>query len=48
MNVVRTLNSWRNYRRTVAELGRMTTRELDDLGISRSEIAAIARAATAR
>lgn len=45
MNVVRTLNNWRKYRQTVAELGRMTSRELDDLGIERQEIRRFARAA---
>ncbi|ACE93664.1 hypothetical conserved protein (plasmid) [Rhizobium etli CIAT 652] len=38
MNVARSFNNWRKYRQTVAELGRMTTRELDDLGIGRGEI----------
>jgi uncharacterized protein YjiS (DUF1127 family) len=46
MNVARSLNNWRKYRRTIAELGRMTNRELNDLGIARSEIHNVARAAT--
>lgn len=46
MNVARSFNNWRKYRQTVAELGRMTTRELNDLGIARSEIHTIARAST--
>ncbi|NLS04216.1 DUF1127 domain-containing protein [Rhizobium sp. P32RR-XVIII] len=46
MNVARSLNNWRKYRQTVAELGRMTNRELSDLGIDRSEIRNVARAAT--
>lgn len=45
MNVVRTLNNWRKYRQTVAELGRMTPRELSDLGIQKNEIDRVARAA---
>ncbi len=45
MNVTRTLKNWRNYRRTVAELERMTTRELADLGITQYEIHRFARAA---
>ena len=45
MNVARTLNNWRKYRQTVTELGRMTNRELNDLGISRSEIRSVARSA---
>jgi uncharacterized protein YjiS (DUF1127 family) len=32
------------YNRTVRELGRLTDRELSDLGIGRSEIRAVARA----
>lgn len=46
MNVARSLNNWRKYRQTIAELGRMTNRELSDLGIDRSEIRNVARAAT--
>ena len=45
MNVTRTLKNWRNYRRTVAELERMTTRELEDLGINPYEIHRFARTA---
>jgi uncharacterized protein YjiS (DUF1127 family) len=45
MNVARTLNSWRNYRRTVSELGRMTARQLDDVGIEPDQIRTVARAA---
>ncbi|MBB4482600.1 DUF1127 domain-containing protein [Rhizobium etli] len=48
MNVARSFNNWRKYRQTVAELGRMTTRELDDLGIGRGEIRNIARATIGR
>lgn len=45
MNVARSLNNWRKYRQTVSELGRMTNRELSDLGIARSDIRVVARAA---
>ncbi|WP_082478580.1 MULTISPECIES: DUF1127 domain-containing protein [unclassified Rhizobium] len=47
MNVARTLNNWRKYRQTVNELGRMTNRELNDLGINRADIQSVARAAVA-
>jgi uncharacterized protein YjiS (DUF1127 family) len=46
MNITRSFNNWRKYRQTVSELGRMTTRELHDLGIDRSDIARVAREAT--
>lgn len=45
MNMARSFSNWRKYRQTVNELDRMTTRELRDLGIERSEIKAVARAA---
>jgi uncharacterized protein YjiS (DUF1127 family) len=45
MNVTRTLKNWRNYRRTVAELERMTSRELEDLGINPYDIRRFARTA---
>jgi uncharacterized protein YjiS (DUF1127 family) len=48
MNVARSFNNWRKYRQTVSELGRMTTRELHDLGIDRGDIRNVARAAIAR
>ncbi|TCL71064.1 DUF1127 domain-containing protein [Rhizobium sp. BK251] len=48
MNVARTFNNWRKYRQTVAELGRMSTRELNDLGIERGDIRSVARAAAGR
>jgi uncharacterized protein YjiS (DUF1127 family) len=47
MNVARSLNNWRKYRQTVNELGRMTNRELSDLGIDRGDIRIVARAAAA-
>ncbi|ACP23380.1 hypothetical protein NGR_b19330 (plasmid) [Sinorhizobium fredii NGR234] len=48
MNVARSFNNWRKYRQTVAELGRMSTRELHDLGIDRADIQRVARAAVSR
>ncbi|MEK1851087.1 MAG: DUF1127 domain-containing protein [Phyllobacterium sp.] len=48
MNVARSFNTWRKYRQTVTELGRMTSRQLQDLGIDRGDIRNIARAAVGR
>ncbi|MCM2475060.1 DUF1127 domain-containing protein [Rhizobium sp. CG5] len=48
MNVARSFNTWRKYRQTVTELGRMTSRELQDLGINRADIPSIARHSVAR
>ena len=45
MTFARSFAAWRNYRKTVSELGRMTTRELNDLGINRSDIPTVARSA---
>jgi uncharacterized protein YjiS (DUF1127 family) len=44
MSIARTLNNWRQYRRTVDELSRMNSRELQDLGINRADIHSVARA----
>ncbi|MGV3550976.1 DUF1127 domain-containing protein [Rhizobium sp.] len=44
MNVARSFNNWIKYRQTVAELGRMSARELQDLGIARADIRRVARA----
>lgn len=43
MNIVRNYRNWRRYRDTVAELSRLSDRELADLGVYRSEIHAVAR-----
>jgi uncharacterized protein YjiS (DUF1127 family) len=48
MNVARSFNNWRKYRQTVTELGRMSARELQDLGINRADIHSIARQSVAR
>jgi uncharacterized protein YjiS (DUF1127 family) len=45
MNIVGSYMNWRSYRRTVAELGALSNRELDDLGISRADIPNVARRA---
>jgi uncharacterized protein YjiS (DUF1127 family) len=45
MNIARSLTNWRKYRQTISELGRMSDRELNDLGIGRSEIRRVARTA---
>jgi uncharacterized protein YjiS (DUF1127 family) len=43
MNLIRNYRNWRTYRATVNELGRLSDRGLADLGISRVEIAEVAR-----
>ncbi|CAM5399353.1 hypothetical protein MAUB1S_06796 [Mycolicibacterium aubagnense] len=45
MNLIRSYKNWRRYTQTVRELSRLNNRELDDLGISRSDIEKVARAA---
>ena len=47
MNILRSYNNWRRYRDTVSELGRLTSRELSDLGINRADIPFVARRAAA-
>ena len=47
MNIVRSYNNWRRYRETVAELGKLTSRELNDLGINRADIPFVARKSAA-
>ncbi len=46
MNLTRSFKAWRQYRETSNELNRLSQRELADLGISRSDIPAIARKAS--
>jgi uncharacterized protein YjiS (DUF1127 family) len=48
VNVARSFNNWRKFRQTVTELGRMSSRELQDLGIDRADIRSVARASIAR
>jgi uncharacterized protein YjiS (DUF1127 family) len=45
MNVARTFTNWVKFRQTVSELGRMSSRELQDLGIDSADIRRIARGA---
>lgn len=45
MNLIRNYRNWRRYRETVSELGRLSTRELSDIGMSRGDIPYIARKA---
>ena len=45
MNLIRNYRNWRRYRETVSELGRLSNRELSDVGIDRVEIRAAARRA---
>ena len=42
MNLVRNYRNWRRYRDTVAELSRLSNRELNDLGITRGDIQTVA------
>ncbi len=42
-SVVRKYNNWKRFRQTYDELSALTNRELDDLGIARSDIARYAR-----
>jgi aspartate/glutamate racemase len=37
MNLIRNYRNWRVYRETVTELGRLSNRQLHDLGIVRDE-----------
>ena len=45
--LVSTYKAWRKYRQTYNELMRLSSRDLADLGIHRSEIATIARQSVA-
>jgi uncharacterized protein YjiS (DUF1127 family) len=47
-NVVKNYRQWRNYRTTVSELSRLSTRDLNDLGIGRGEIEFVARRAASK
>ena len=41
--VVHKFNNWKRFRQTYDELSNLSNRELDDLGIARSDIARYAR-----
>ena len=43
--LTRRFRNWRNYQTTVSELSRLSTRELNDLGIARGDIPFVARRA---
>jgi len=45
MNLIRNYRNWRLYRETVSELGRLSNRELSDIGFTRNEIRSVARRA---
>ena len=44
MSVARSFTNWLSYHRTVNELGRLNSAVLRDLGLTRDEIPAFARA----
>ncbi len=46
MNLIRSYKNWRRYSQTVRELSRLNARELDDLGINRSDIERVARSSS--
>jgi uncharacterized protein YjiS (DUF1127 family) len=41
--IIARFNAWVRYRDTMRQLSRLSDRELDDLGITRSEIGQVAR-----
>lgn len=43
INIIRKINEWTKYRRTVRELSTLSARELADIGIFRHDIERIAR-----
>ena len=45
MNIARSINDWRRYRAISAELNRLSSRELEDIGFNRAEITSVARRA---
>ena len=45
-SIVRFLQSWRRYNRSLSELNRLGDRELADIGISRSDIPRVAWSAS--
>lgn len=42
MNVARSFTNWVKFRQTLTELGRMSARELQDIGVERADIHRIA------
>ncbi|MBL4647012.1 MAG: DUF1127 domain-containing protein [Hyphomicrobiales bacterium] len=47
-NLTKSYSNWRKYRQTVGELSRLSRRELADMGISATDIHAVARASVIR
>jgi uncharacterized protein YjiS (DUF1127 family) len=43
MDIRKTLRKWAAYQQTVRELGALDNRQLNDLGISRTDIQRVAR-----
>lgn len=43
VNILASYKNWRKYRETYSELMRLTSRELNDLGINRGDITQIAK-----
>jgi uncharacterized protein YjiS (DUF1127 family) len=43
MDIRKTFKKWATYQQTVRELAALDTRQLNDLGISRSDITRVAR-----
>lgn len=43
MDMLKSYSSWRKYRETCIALGRLSERDLADIGITRKEIRAVAR-----
>lgn len=43
MNLIRNYRNWRVFRATVNELGQLSDRGLEDLGIRRDQIKSVAR-----
>ena len=43
MDILKNYRQWRSYRNTVNELNKLSARELNDLGLSRTDIPRAAR-----
>ena len=43
MNIIQNYRNWRRYRSAIDELSRLSSRELDDIGITRADIPHVAR-----
>lgn len=48
LSLTESYRNWRQYRKTVDELSRLSVRELDDLGLAGSDIRRVARSAINR